>query len=34
MRELSEELSDLKQPMELSLEVQKKQKSDVGELAG
>ncbi|XP_075818742.1 ankyrin repeat domain-containing protein 26-like [Microtus pennsylvanicus] len=34
MRELSEELSDLKQPLQLSWEVQKKQKSDVGELAG
>lgn len=34
MRELSEELSDLKQPLQLGLEVQKKQKSDVEELAG
>ncbi|XP_026643645.1 ankyrin repeat domain-containing protein 26-like [Microtus ochrogaster] len=34
MKELSEELSDLKQPLQLSWEVQKKQKSNVGELAG
>ncbi|XP_057636177.1 ankyrin repeat domain-containing protein 26-like [Chionomys nivalis] len=33
-RELREELSDLKQPKQLSLEVQKKQKGDVGEPAG